>query len=64
MGRRDYICTCTGTWAATSGSELPGRPSGGTGWPAALDDTAVDAACLADVLGDLRRDEWVHRIPG
>ncbi|WP_345771697.1 cryptochrome/photolyase family protein [Geodermatophilus sabuli] len=32
-------------------------------WLADLDDTAVDAACLADVLGDLRRDGWVHHIP-
>lgn len=33
------------------------------GWLADLDDGAVDAACLADVLGDLRRDGWVHHIP-
>ena len=32
-------------------------------WLAELDDTAVDAACLSDVLGDLRRDGWVHHIP-
>ncbi|WP_243737474.1 cryptochrome/photolyase family protein [Blastococcus xanthinilyticus] len=32
-------------------------------WLAGLDDTAVDAACLSDVLGDLRRDGWVHHIP-
>jgi deoxyribodipyrimidine photolyase-related protein len=33
------------------------------GWLADLDDAAVDAACLSDVLGDLRRDGWVHHIP-
>ncbi|WP_116449660.1 cryptochrome/photolyase family protein [Blastococcus litoris] len=33
------------------------------GWLAGLDDGAVDAACLSDVLGDLRRDGWVHHIP-
>ena len=33
------------------------------GWMADLDDGAVDAACLSDVLGDLRRDGWVHHIP-
>lgn len=33
------------------------------GWLAGLDDAAVDAACLSDVLGDLRRDGWVHHIP-
>ncbi|PRY43216.1 deoxyribodipyrimidine photolyase-related protein [Geodermatophilus tzadiensis] len=32
-------------------------------WMADLDDTAVDAACLSGVLGDLRRDGWVHHIP-
>ncbi|WP_309229430.1 MULTISPECIES: cryptochrome/photolyase family protein [unclassified Blastococcus] len=32
-------------------------------WLAGLDDAAVDAACLSDVLGDLRRDGWVHHIP-
>ncbi len=32
-------------------------------WMAGLDDVAVDAACLSDVLGDLRRDGWVHHIP-
>ncbi len=32
-------------------------------WLAGLDDTAVDAACLSGVLGDLRRDGWVHHIP-
>jgi deoxyribodipyrimidine photolyase-related protein len=32
-------------------------------WLAGLDDGAVDAACLSDVLGDLRRDGWVHHIP-
>src|ERR687893_326996 len=32
-------------------------------WLADLDDGAVDAACLSDVLGDLRRDGWVHHIP-
>ena len=32
-------------------------------WLADLDDAAVDAACLSDVLGDLRRDGWVHHIP-
>jgi deoxyribodipyrimidine photolyase-related protein len=32
-------------------------------WLAELDDGAVDAACLSDVLGDLRRDGWVHHIP-
>jgi deoxyribodipyrimidine photolyase-related protein len=33
------------------------------GWLTDLDDAAVDAACLSDVLGDLRRDGWVHHIP-
>ncbi|RBY76862.1 cryptochrome/photolyase family protein [Geodermatophilus sp. TF02-6] len=33
------------------------------GWLADLDDGAVDAACLSDVLADLRRDGWVHHIP-
>ncbi|MCV2489698.1 cryptochrome/photolyase family protein [Geodermatophilus sp. YIM 151500] len=33
------------------------------GWLADLDATRVDAACLADVLADLRRDGWVHHIP-
>jgi deoxyribodipyrimidine photolyase-related protein len=33
------------------------------GWLAELDDGAVDAACLSGVLGDLRRDGWVHHIP-
>lgn len=33
------------------------------GWLAGLDDAAVDAACLSDVLADLRRDGWVHHIP-
>jgi len=33
------------------------------GWLADLDDAAVDAACLSDVLADLRRDGWVHHIP-
>lgn len=32
-------------------------------WMADLDDAAVDAACLSDVLADLRRDGWVHHIP-
>jgi deoxyribodipyrimidine photolyase-related protein len=32
-------------------------------WLADLDDGAVDAACLSDVLADLRRDGWVHHIP-
>src|SRR3712207_1097622 len=32
-------------------------------WLADLDDGAVDAACLSDVLGNLRRDGWVHHIP-
>ncbi len=32
-------------------------------WLADLDDGAVDAACVSDVLGDLRRDGWVHHIP-
>jgi deoxyribodipyrimidine photolyase-related protein len=32
-------------------------------WLADLDDGAVDAACMSDVLGDLRRDGWVHHIP-
>ena len=32
-------------------------------WLAELDDGAVDAACLSDVLGNLRRDGWVHHIP-
>ena len=32
-------------------------------WMTELDDGAVDAACLSDVLGDLRRDGWVHHIP-
>jgi deoxyribodipyrimidine photolyase-related protein len=32
-------------------------------WLAELQDTAVDAACLSDVLADLRRDGWVHHIP-
>ena len=32
-------------------------------WLAALDDTAVDAACLSGVLSDLRRHGWVHHIP-
>jgi deoxyribodipyrimidine photolyase-related protein len=30
---------------------------------AELDDAAVEAACLSDVLGNLRRDGWVHHIP-
>lgn len=33
------------------------------GWLTDLDDAAVDAACLSDVLRDLRRDGWVHHIP-
>jgi deoxyribodipyrimidine photolyase-related protein len=33
------------------------------GWLADLDDGPVDAACLSDVLADLRRDGWVHHIP-
>jgi len=33
------------------------------GWLTDLDDGAVDAACLSGVLGDLRRDGWVHHIP-
>ncbi|WP_209307623.1 cryptochrome/photolyase family protein [Geodermatophilus sp. DF01_2] len=33
------------------------------GWLADLDDRAVEAACLSDVLADLRRDGWVHHIP-
>ncbi|MGY1806151.1 cryptochrome/photolyase family protein [Blastococcus sp. SYSU D00669] len=32
-------------------------------WMAELDDGAVDAACPSDVLGNLRRDGWVHHIP-
>ena len=32
------------------------------GWPTWTTD-AVDAACLSGVLGDLRRDGWVHHIP-
>ncbi len=32
-------------------------------WLADLDDGAVAAACLSDVLGDLRRDGWLHHIP-
>jgi deoxyribodipyrimidine photolyase-related protein len=32
-------------------------------WMAELDDAAVEAACLSDVLGNLRRDGWVHHIP-
>ncbi|MGY1828306.1 MULTISPECIES: cryptochrome/photolyase family protein [unclassified Blastococcus] len=32
-------------------------------WLAGLDAAAVQAACLSDVLGDLRRDGWVHHIP-
>ncbi len=32
-------------------------------WMAELDGDAVDAACLSDVLPDLRRDGWVHHIP-
>lgn len=32
-------------------------------WLTDLDDAAVDAACLSDVLADLRRDGWVHHIP-
>src|SRR5918997_1087160 len=32
-------------------------------WLADLDDGEVAAACLSDVLGDLRRDGWVHHIP-
>ena len=32
-------------------------------WLTDLDGAAVDAACLSDVLGDLRRDGWVHHIP-
>ncbi len=33
------------------------------GWMTDLDDASLDAACLSDVLGDLRRDGWVHHIP-
>jgi deoxyribodipyrimidine photolyase-related protein len=33
------------------------------GWLAELDPSAVDAACVADVLTDLRRDGWLHHIP-
>jgi deoxyribodipyrimidine photolyase-related protein len=32
-------------------------------WMAELDPSHVDAACMADVLADLRRDGWVHHIP-
>ncbi|RBY84179.1 cryptochrome/photolyase family protein [Blastococcus sp. TF02A-26] len=32
-------------------------------WLADLDGDAVDAACMSDVLTDLRRDGWVHHIP-
>jgi deoxyribodipyrimidine photolyase-related protein len=33
------------------------------GWLAELDPAAVDAACVSDVLADLRRDGWLHHIP-
>ncbi|MGY1770399.1 cryptochrome/photolyase family protein [Blastococcus sp. SYSU D00813] len=32
-------------------------------WLAELDGDAVEAACMSDVLTDLRRDGWVHHIP-
>jgi deoxyribodipyrimidine photolyase-related protein len=64
MGWRDYIWHMY--WHLGRGfraANTLAAPEPVPGWLADLDDGAVEAACLADVLGDLRRDGWVHHIP-
>jgi deoxyribodipyrimidine photolyase-related protein len=64
MGWRDYIWHMY--WHLGRGFRTRnhlGATQAVPGWLADLDDDAVSAACLSDVLADLRRDGWVHHIP-
>ncbi len=64
MGWRDYIWHMY--WHLGRGFRARnhlGAHEGVPSWLADLDAAAVDAGCLSDVLGDLRRDGWVHHIP-
>ena len=55
--------TCTGTSGAATGTATPWTPGAVPEWLAELDAGAVDAACLRDVLADVRERGWVHHIP-